>query len=260
MPFPVIWEVTRAALHCGVKLDTLSLQDFAGWDDQGQLRKSLEASPSFHGKALPERCDDRAWKAAFSGFRWKGLGVTLALEANYNNEIDGPLYNLRLQPLKLDFSHRLDRRFGADRFLEFTIPSPAETNPPRGVNTEELVSLIPQSDHVFLGRIWRAFFMKDTKDVKKKKKHEAQSRPETQTLMQKKLYLFAVHGNDFSRDFTSSIRATMPRKEEATTTNRRTPMEISDLMKWAISISNEKNGKQLMVKLFSRLALSMAPC
>lgn len=249
-PLPVVWELTRAALHCRVRLNDLDMQYNESWHDLTLFRKALATHREFSGKPLPDRCDDSAWRAAFSSFRHHGRSVTLVIEASYNHEKDGPLYSLRLQPLKLESSHRLARRFGADRFLEFIFPSPTGRDKPQGLKTDELISLLSQTDYLLLGRLWRSFY---TKDDKKVEKQQLFTGTETKTLPQERLYLFAVDGNDF----VASITRTIPPKEDATSMDRRTKMTVGDLLEWAISMS--RNIRQPILKLFSRLALSMFP-
>lgn len=222
------------------------------WRDPTQFRKALATHHDFRGKTLPGKCEDDAWRAAFSAFRRHGRSVALAIEASYNYERAGPLYNLSLQPLKLEKSHRLARRFGADRFLEVIIPSPAGRDNPQGLKIDELIALLAQSDHILLGRLWRSFYTKDN-NKKVKEKRDILFRTETKTILQERLYFFAVDGNDFVPPLTDAI----PAKMDATDVSRRVKMKVDDLLEWAVSISH--NTDQPVLKLFSRLALSMSP-
>lgn len=255
-PLPVLWEVTRAALHCGVRLDTLDMPYDDTWRNPAEFYKALKTHPDFKDKTLPENCDDRAWRAAFSSFRHCSHSVTLVIEASYNYDKNGPLYKLALQPLKLELSHRLARRFGADRFLEVIIPSPTSKDRPEALKrrhiTEELIRLLAQSEHILFARIWRSFFTKDEKMVETRKLTMG---PQTKNHYQERLYFFAVDGDPFEPRIPRGV----PPKEEATNTFRRTKMTIVDLLEWAIAPSHDKNEKQTTLKLFSRLALSMSP-
>lgn len=255
-PLPVLWEVTRAALHCGVSLDTLDMPYDDTWRNPAEFHKALKAHPDFRDKTLPARCDDAAWRAAFSSFRHSGHSVTLIIEASYNHEKNGPLYKLALHSLKLGPSHRLARRFGADRFLEILVPSPTSKDKPealkRGHKTDELIRLLSQSEHILLGRIWRSFYTTDKKVIEKR---ESAMGPQTKCYFQERLYLFAVDGDPFDRGIPRGI----PPKEEATSTLHRTKMSIVDLLEWAIAPSHGGNKKQTTLKLFSRISLSMSP-
>lgn len=257
-PLPVLWEVTRAALHCGVKLDTLDMPYYDTWRNPTEFYKALKAHPDFRGKTLPARCDGAAWEAAFSSFQHHGHSVTLVIEASYNYEKNGPLYNLALEPLKLEHSHRLGRRFGADRFLEVLIPSPTSKDNPkvlkRGHTTDELIRLLAQSEHILFGRIWRSFFTGD-KTEKAIEKRESSMGPQTKNNYRERLYFFAVDGDPFKHGILCGI----PPKEEATSIACRTKMSLVDLLEWAITPSHEYNQEQTTLKLFSRISLSMSP-
>ncbi|SPN98958.1 related to qde-1 RNA-dependent RNA polymerase (RdRP) [Cephalotrichum gorgonifer] len=253
-PFPVIWEVTRAAVCCDVRLDTLLIEYDPSWRDPTKFHNALKTHPDFRDKTLPDRCDGRAWKAAFSTFQYRGLSVTMVIEANYNPGKDSALYSLTLQPLKLESSHRLARRFGADRVLEITFPSPKDRGRPEVLKrpgvVEDLIDRLSQSQPILLGRIWGAFFTKDDKKIEKK--YDSPGVMETETHRQKRIYFFAVDGNDFKPGITGAL----PPKEEATNIHSRTKMKIHDLLEWTTSISS--NGQQPALKLFSRLALVLS--
>lgn len=255
-PLPVLWEITRAALHCGVKLDTLDMPYDDTWLNPAEFHNALKAHPDFRDKTLPARCDDTAWRAAFSSFRHSGHSVTMVIEASYNYEKNGPLYKLALKPLTLERSHRLARRFGADRFMEVLVPSPTSKDKPevlkRGHKTDELIRLLSQSEHILLGRIWRSFF---TTDKKVTEKRESPMGPHKKDHFLERLYLFAVDGDPFDLGIPSGI----PPKEEATNTLYRTKMPIADFLEWAIAPSHDVNKKQTTLKLFSRISLSMSP-
>lgn len=227
------------------------------WRNPAEFHKALKAHPEFRDKTLPARCDDTAWRAAFSSFRHLGHSVTLVVEASYNYEKNGPLYKLALQPLKLEHSHRLARRFGADRFLEVLVPSPTKDKP-RAVKkdhtTDELIRLLAQSEHILFGRVWRSFFTSD-KTEKVVEKRESSMGPQTKYHFQERLYFFAVDGDPFDRGIPRGI----PPKEAATSTVRRTKMSIVDLLEWVIAPSHDGNKKQTTLKLFSRISLSMSP-
>lgn len=68
-----------------------------------------------------------------------------------------------------------------------------------------------------------------------------------------RLYLFAYDGDYFRIPNTPDG---IPLLQEAHEINNRKKMKISDLLRWAISIDNGRNGEQPVTKLFSRIALS----
>ncbi|TFA98169.1 putative RNA-dependent RNA polymerase SHL2 [Trichoderma ghanense] len=252
-PLAVIWEITRAALHCKVSLEQFDLlyEPNDKWHDQTSLREIISGHPLFHGKSLPPSSNSAAWSIALADFQTKSKTVMLSAELVYNQD-GGPLYSLRLQPLGLELGHRLARRFGADRFLEILIPSPSESSDgdpkvlKEAKSLEKIVDWLTKSRHYFLGRSWKPFFVRD---VKGKKKISSTTR----STRQDRIYLFACDGNNFR---SPSIPDGIPPLEEALETRRRTKMKLSGLLKWALDVGNERNAQQPIPKLFSRLALS----
>ncbi|KAL7920937.1 RNA dependent RNA polymerase domain-containing protein [Trichoderma austrokoningii] len=255
-PLAVAWEITRAALHCNVPLDRFDIlyQPSDKWHDQHSLRETISKHPLFHGKSLPQPSDPAAWETALSKFQTKTKVVTLTAELVYNQDPNGPLYNLRLNPLKLDLGHRLDRRFGADRFLEITFPPPtASTDGKPKILDEDknslqiIVGWLTRSCHYFLGRFWRPFFIRSMKG--KKGSGPSKGPPP------EKIYLFAYDGDNVRIPNTKDGIALL---QEAHEIDNRKKMKISDLLRWAISIDNERNAEQPVTKLFSRIALSLS--
>jgi hypothetical protein len=127
----VAWEITRAALHCRVDLD--SLDDLAfdpAWRTQERLWSDLRSLPAFRSgsASLPERCDPLAWHAALqAGFQ--SVHNAIVMTADIHMLKQRPRNNaapikLTLRPLRLEQSCRLYRRFGSDRFIEIFLPSP----------------------------------------------------------------------------------------------------------------------------------------
>lgn len=181
--------------------------------------------------------------------------VALSAELVYNQNLTGPLYNLRLHPLKLELGHRLARRFGADRFLEITFPPPSASSDDKPKilehdqhSLEKIVNWLIRSCHYFLGRCWRPFFIRTVKGKKASKANKG-APPE-------RLYLFAYNGDNF-RD--PNPLDGIPLLKEALKIEIRSKMKLSDLLRWAISIDKKLNSEQPVTKLFSRLALSELP-
>lgn len=247
-PLAVMWEITRAALHCNVSLDQFDLlyepKSNDIWHNQRNLRDTISKHPLFHGKSLPQPSDSGAWQTALGDFQTNAKTVTLSAELAYNQDPSRSLYSLRLHPLKLELGHRLARRFGADRFLEITIPSPSASSDDKPKILDEdkeslkkIVDWLTRSCHYFLGRSWRPFFVRT---VKGKKTSGANKGAPLE-----RLYFFACDGDDFRLQKTLGIK------------NRR-KMKLSDLLRWVINIDNESNSEQPVTKLFSRLALSLS--
>lgn len=246
----MIWEVTRAALHCGVALDECDLgyasQD--GWNDQQKLRTRIGRHCQFQGKDLPPKSDGNAWKAAFDTYQDGNKAVTLSMQFAYNKDKNGPLYDVTLDPLSLKLGHRIGRRFGHDRFLEVSIPSPGTKDSPTGFQDEnglkDIVQWLNRENHLFLGRTWVPFFVRD---IKKAGGEKAQA----DKKFLKKIHFFACDGTGFHPHL---VRGGVPEGQDALTPSNRTTMELWQLLEWAIGI--KQNSDQVVPKLFSRLSLS----
>ncbi|UKZ77085.1 hypothetical protein TrVFT333_004803 [Trichoderma virens FT-333] len=254
-PLAVIWEITRAALFCDVPLDQFDLlyEPNDSWHDQSNLRDTISSHVLFRGKSLPQSSDSVAWQTALGDFQTKIKTVTLSAELVYNQASTGPLYSLRLHPLKLELGHRLARRFGADRFLEITIPSPSSSRDeepsilkqdPRSL--EKIVNWLTKSRHYFLGRTWKPFYVRSVKGKR--------ISGTTRSAALERVYFFACDANTFRPSAPDGISPLA----EALETERRSKMNLSGLLKWAIGIDNERNSEQPVTKLFSRLALSLS--
>ncbi|KAL7792428.1 RNA dependent RNA polymerase domain-containing protein [Trichoderma ceciliae] len=255
-PLVVIWEITRAALHCNVSLDQFDLlyESNDKWHNQNTFRDAISRHTLFQGKGLPQSSDSVAWQTALGDFQTKVKTVTLSAELVYNQDSRGPLYSLRLHPLKLELGHRLARRFGADRFLEITIPSPSvSTDDDPNILKEDkdglkkIVDWLTKSCHYFLGRSWKPFFVRNVKGKRISGTNKSTS--------VERIYLFACDGNNFRNPIAPDD---IPPPEEALKVRTRTKLKLSGLLRWAIGIDNKRNSEQPVTKLFSRLALSLS--
>lgn len=178
--------------------------------------------------------------------------IVLSAELVYNQDETGPLYILRLNPLKLDVGHRLARRFGADRFLEIIFPPPSASTDgkPKIIDDDKdslkkIVDWLIRSCHYFLGRFWRPYFVRP---VKPNKGSVTSKGPPSA-----RLYLFAYDGDFFRPPNTADG---IPLLQEAHEIDNRKKMKLSDLLRWAVNIDDIRNREQPITKLFSRLTLS----
>ena len=196
---------------------------------------------------MPARSDPHAWAAALNGFQGpRSQVVVLSAElvrVGRSGE-DEPMFEPKLQPLSLRLGHRLDRRFGSDRFLEVIIPSP------KGEDAGKIVQWLCHGVHYFLGRAWVSFY---TQSANKKTKVSNESllandSKQTRSLLQEKVNFFATDGNNFRP-------GGLPPLEEASNPQCRTKLNYSGLLEWAVNL--RVSAKQPVPKLFSRLALSM---
>ncbi|KAM0230708.1 hypothetical protein ACHAPO_008991 [Fusarium lateritium] len=251
-PLIILWELTRAALHCRVDLSQWDLEykPDQTWHDQTHFRALIFRHRLFIGAGLPAPCDRAVWNAALESFASHDKHVILAAEFVVNTEDSGPLYRLKLQPPRLELGHRLARRFGADRFMEIIMPSPTSRDAPDAIKNvnqgaDKVIRWLNDNLHYFLGRFWSPFYNRGaSKSVK-----DPRPPHKSLTIMQERVYFFATDGNNFRLP-----ESQFPSLEEAMSLGHRTKMRRSDLLKWAINV--EANAQQPVPKLFSRLALS----
>ncbi|OTB06797.1 hypothetical protein M426DRAFT_318509 [Hypoxylon sp. CI-4A] len=251
-PFVVRWEILRIALHCGIQMDDLRFEYDPAFTDQKTLWVRLQALPIFQGKSFPEKTRPEAWTAALNDkFATTEQAVVLTASLTTNTSKSGPLFALRLSPLKLDLSHRLGRRFGSDRFLELIMPciNSQDLRFLGDSNIDDIQQWLVDESHVLLGRIWTAFFVKPS--LPKKINSENTLGPQTKTIYQERVYLFAEDGNDFRRPETKHHWS--PKGEP---TGMHTRMGRGSLLDWLLQISN--NQEQPILKLFSRITLGLS--
>ncbi|KAI2778960.1 RNA dependent RNA polymerase-domain-containing protein [Daldinia loculata] len=251
-PFVVRWEVLRIALHCDVQVQDLRIEYDPSWTDQRTLWARLQALPIFRGKSFPEKSRPEAWTAALNdkfGTRDQVVVLTASLTANTSK--NGPSFLLKLNPLKLDLPHRLSRRFGSDRFLELVIPSLGSQDIKNFGESaiESIQQWLVNGSHVLLGRVWASFYLKSA--LPKKITNENALGPQSKTIHQERIYLFAEDGNDFRRLGTEERCS--PKGEPV---GMHSKMRRGDLIEWLLQTPN--NQTQPVLKLFSRIALGLS--
>jgi hypothetical protein len=248
--------VTRAAIHCKVDLRFFDLvyEDTNEWRNLDMLRQKISRHVLFvNKKGLPERCDDATWDAALNEFRTHDKVVVLSAELSCSQVEGEPPFHLQLKPMKLELGHRLDRRFGADRFLEITMPSPESLEQkPRGssrlpISSEQFFQWLCREVHHFVGRCWIPFF---SKPVTKKVWAMVNGEKKETVQYLDQVYFYASDGDHFR----PLGEGQFPAPEEALTLDRRTKLSYDKLLEWAIN--PKRSGKQPALKLFSRVSLS----
>jgi len=244
-PFPVAWEVTRIALHCGVDLDSFALNYSTEWvADNSELRKAMWKHHAFAGRAFPERPSQRAWEIALGGRKNPDQDVVFQSALEFSNKDQGPLYKLKLHPPRIDRPTRLSRRFGADRFMEMLVPSHTTSHAavPRFLrDNEEAVNELNRwffhRRHRLAGREWAVFFVKD--GGYKKPAQDPRIGPDPDSISKERLFLFAEDGQG-PLDIQPGGR--IPTRK---------------MLDWLLQL--RKNAHQPYLKLFSRTALGRLP-
>ncbi|KAH8176460.1 RNA dependent RNA polymerase domain-containing protein [Sarocladium implicatum] len=260
VPFAVRWEVQRIADHCGVDLEKveLDLGTENDWKDQSVFRDCIKKNALFANRHFPSRNDDNAWRIALDSGQKEHKAVAYIAEWSYSRGHREPLYLMRLRPLTMQKSHRMARRFGADRWLDIHMPSPA-SDPPTSPGCSEddarrqIIHWLTSQRHHFLGRTWRAVFIESDKKTKKVMTNEG--KVSTQYFFER-VRLFATHGDDFRPLAKGDV---LPPESAALLQTDRYNVSLTQLLQWAIGLNRPTNRRQLAVKLFARLKLSFSP-
>lgn len=199
-------------------------------------------------KTLPEKPSIKAWNAAIGRFEGDrhSEAVIFSGSLDWCEKGDPGIFKLRLNPLKIDRTCRFYRRFGSDRFLSITMPSPSQ--PPSHLCLKDQASLrealtdwLVNNNHYLLKRTWKAFHVDDFKNKSKSRTGKPRVRVD----------FFAVDGSDFT---TRLSPPTLSPSNE--TSESHTRMTVDQLIQWHIPLDD--NRSQTDCKLFSRIGLALS--
>lgn len=191
---------------------------------------------------LPERSSLRAWERAQKGFE----DVHLTGDLEFPDRGNSSIFQMSLRPLKVENSYRLARKFGGDRFCIIgmpgieKLPSYLKIDPP--IMRARIVDLLSRTNVFFLGRSWRAFWLKP-EFAKKTRSNSKDLYNETKH----RVYFFARDGDDFQREGADF--------EQEGGEYRRCKMELEEMLNWFMPFKNNLN--QPCLKYFARLALGL---
>ena len=212
------------------------------FDTYDGLWAALDSVVVANGTHLPEKSHLTAWNRAGTDFE----GVSMSGELKFFDQPSGPLFKLRLSPLKMEPTYRLARKFGGDRFLVLAMPGigpenlPANLKDHHAVVREAIVRWLVDVEHSILGRKWRAFYVK----AQTSKKAAKAGRSVTKDS-RFRVFLFAEDGPGFGqatrKDESDRWRISHPR------------MAVRELIEWFMSL--KVNKTEPCLKLFARLAL-----
>lgn len=209
-----------------------------------KLWSSLRLTLKTSQKSLPERSSITAWERASNNYD----KVSLTGELKFAEQPGGPIFHFSLKPMKVERSYRLARKFGGDRFCIVGMPGiscgnlPGHLKPDHFAVRDSLVKRLVDTDLCFLGRIWRAFYLKP--DSKKPHRGKQSSFNE----IKYRIYFFARDGHDFTNQPSTGEKD--PRRSS------HAPMSIETLIDWFMPAKN--NQGQTCLKFFSRLALGVS--
>jgi hypothetical protein len=233
--------------------DMFPVADFSKFRDYDKLWRYMRNHPALKGKDFPETSERQAWTASFDRFHHGFYGVLLSAKLRFSKTPNGPFFDLQLQPLKVEMSHRLGRRFGNDRFVELLLPrlygsrlppllKQADNEGCGDACRDVIVEWLTRDLHLFLGVKWGAFFLRG---IRKRKTIDPLKSEDIDNAPKSSVYLFATDGLGFVETGTVPLRDEPP--------YRHTKMAVYKLLNWLIPLHQNKNQKSL--KLFSRIAL-----
>ena len=246
--FRSFYEITRVALHYNFHVPEL-LNDLQGKSnvDYDDLWCILSTRWLGLEKPMPERSSPTAWRRAEGSFQ----GVALSGELSYSKKSQGTIFDFQLKPLKIEQSYRLSREFGGDRFFVLGIPGLDRKDLPLHLRKDavkfrsDVISWIANTEHFFLGRSWRAFFVRPQKPGKSFRRQDATGE------IKYRVFFFAVDGQDFPALNTAA------QNHGAGLQKFRQPMSVEDLLDWFMPA--KLNLDQPVLKLFARMQLGNVP-
>ena len=223
--FETLFEIIRVALHSGIPYSELmsTIKDEPA--DYRAMWSSLSSVVKNYGRSMPERSDSKAW------YRTDRFEEGVAYSGKLRLDAQGSeLLSLQLDPLMSRKPNRFTRKYGCGRIFELDVPcfSYSEQLPPAmGKNLEATRSVfndwLYKTNHLFLGREWRAFFARSNKT-------KGHSNHDNEATSSNRVYLFAERGHN------------IPASDE---------MSVSHIIEWLVPA--QKNEEQTVLKLFWRI-------
>lgn len=255
VPLHVRYEILRVFLYTGIPLSNLKLplrtQD---WTDYNTLWNILRKHEGMADKTFPVKVGKEAWAAANDEFRQGHRGITMTGSLQYTSSSSGPLFKFQLEPLKLELTHRLSRRFGCDRFMEIDIPCMTGQRIPevmkclgpraKTIVIEWLANLPP-----FMSRYWVRFCTKPKDRKQKYSKQQFQQNVPSESM--DRVFYFAIDGMEFQGNKGNK---TTPKETE--TVNFRSAWSVDGLLNWIRPTWENKD--QPTHKLYARTALALS--
>jgi hypothetical protein len=205
-------------------LGNINTEGYSSFWEWAKGRGKLEQKP------LPVRSSLRAWEAAVDAFNGgdPNSSVQLTGSLDWVDSKRQGIFDLHLNPLKIETSCRLHRKFGPDRFLSLSLPAlernyfPEHIQKNPKVERKEISDWLSLSEHYILGRVWRAFFVEEEKN----------SKTTGTTIFKYKVHFFAIKGEGISE------------------------IPITELINWHIPLVH--NAHSTECKIFQRFSLGLS--
>lgn len=196
--------------------------DIKDVDDLAKLWKVLRQYVQRLNGTMPAKTSEKVWKSLIlprNELQYSSLSFTGTI--NFGTTTSNSLLNLRLNPITIEKSNRLKRKYGSDRLIVLTFPSLEAGDIPSHLKRDAIelrhaiIDWLTTTEHYLMGRHWRAFYVKSkpTSKASEKKSHAWS------------VYLFAI--------------------DELTS--------LDSMLKWFYAF--EDNSKEYLLKLFSRIQL-----
>ncbi|KAL8929504.1 MAG: hypothetical protein Q9208_001173 [Pyrenodesmia sp. 3 TL-2023] len=238
IPLRQLYELCRVSIQNKIPLDDFGACLNQSVDEYEDLWLSMAAVAQTNQASMPERSSLAAWKQSAQDFQ----EVTLTGSLSFVEQPGDQVFNFRLHPLKMEQTYRLARRFGNDRFFVLSFPSIDQKDLPFHLARDPqardaIVDWLVNSEHSFLGRKWRAFY------VKAESNRKAGSKPGY------RIYFFAESGHDFQTKRRTGGEQD-PRMFD------HLPMTRRNIIDWFMPAMQNKNQRAL--KFFTRLALGVS--
>ncbi|PVH75060.1 hypothetical protein DL98DRAFT_498953 [Cadophora sp. DSE1049] len=250
----IIYEITRVFLHADVSLSELNAPVTSSLEDYDTLWRFLRSLPCLKDCLFPERSSKDAWAACISESYDKGyLAVVFGGSLNFRLDDDDTFFRFKLEPIKLDFSHRLGRRFGHDRFFEILMPQLSGRHIPHALEAlgqrgpPIIINWLVETTHPLIGWQWKPFMVKDKERRNKKQAIVLKDVEAVDTAF--RIFFFAIDGPNFVEK-DRLITHPDPRAG-------RPKMSIPVLLDCVRPI-NKKNEMQPFLKFFNRTTLALS--
>ncbi|KAL8973519.1 MAG: hypothetical protein Q9197_002229 [Variospora fuerteventurae] len=246
-----LYELSRVATYSNISLQDLLRHFDKASDSYETLWMSMATVAKTYPAALPEKCSPAVWKRSEQGFK----GVALTGSLKFLDQPGDRVFDFQIHPLKIEPTYRLARKFGYDRFFILRIPSIDTNDLPCHLQSdsdarEAILEWLLHTEHSFLGRKWRAFYVKP----------ESNRKPGVGSFY--RVYLFAESGRDFQAVERPSAVQAAPRLGVATGSEQdprmfnHLSMTRGELIEWFMPA--RANREQRALKFFSRLALAVS--
>ena len=232
-------------MHCKLPMSSFFSCLSRGIKDYDDLWSCFSSVAKLHGKNLPERSSSSAWSKAGEDFE----GVALSGDLKFTEQRGNPLFEFHLKPLKTEKSYRFSRKYGSDRFCTISIPGidsgdlPSYLKLDPNTARETIIKWLVDTEHSFLGRSWKVFFVKPNKATKKTKRKTQSNWNEARH----RIFFFAEDGIDFKQQ--GQTGELDPRK------SNHSRVVVKDLIEWFIPSS--ENTDELSLKFFDRIRLGL---